>query len=93
MILMAGREARVPFPVGPFYVKGCMLKGFVMFLATPAEQKAAAADINRWMSSGQLRAKIDRVMPLAEAAAAHRLQQENTVGKVGTLAGKIVLKP
>jgi NADPH:quinone reductase len=32
-------------------------------------------------------------MPLAEAAAAHRLQEENTVGKAGTLAGKIVIKP
>ena len=25
MILMAGRDARPPFPVGPFYVKGCRL--------------------------------------------------------------------
>ena len=93
MILMAGREARVPFPVGPFYVKGCTLKGFVMFLATPAEQEAAAADINRWTAANQLQVRIDRVLPLAEAAAAHRLQQENTVDKAGTLAGKIVLQP
>ena len=34
MIVMAGREARPPFPVGPFYVKGCLLRGFVMFMAT-----------------------------------------------------------
>ena len=27
------------------------------------------------------------------AAAAHRLQEENTIGKAGTLAGKIVIKP
>ena len=31
MIIMAGREARPPFPVGPFYVKGATLSGFVMF--------------------------------------------------------------
>jgi NADPH2:quinone reductase len=31
MILMAGRDARPPFPVGPFYVKGCSLFGFAMF--------------------------------------------------------------
>src|SRR5207249_2273624 len=28
MIVMAGREARPQFPVGPFYVKGCSLFGF-----------------------------------------------------------------
>ena len=30
---------------------------------------------------------------LSEAAAAHKLQEENTLQKAGTLAGKIVLKP
>ena len=39
MILMAGREARPVFPVGPFYVKECSLFGFVMFNATPEEQQ------------------------------------------------------
>ncbi len=32
-------------------------------------------------------------MPLSQAAAAHRLQEESTMGKTGALAGKIVLKP
>ena len=41
LILMAGREARPTFPVGPFYVKGCSLHGFVMFMATADEQRAA----------------------------------------------------
>jgi NADPH2:quinone reductase len=93
MILMAGRDARPPFPVGPFYVKGCHLYGFAMFNATPAEQRTAADDINRWLVEGKIKPRIDRVMPLDEAAAAHRLQEENTVGKAGTLAGKIVIKP
>ncbi|MEK7675689.1 MAG: NADPH:quinone reductase [Verrucomicrobiota bacterium] len=93
MILMAGREARPLFPVGPFYVKGCSLHGFVMFAATPEEQRASADDINHWMAEGKLKAKVDRVLPLSETAAAHRLQEENTIGKKGTLAGKIVLKP
>ena len=64
-----------------------------MFNATPDEQRAAADDINRWLVSGQLRANIDRVLPLSETAAAHRLQEENTIGKKGTLTGKIVLRP
>lgn len=93
MVLMAGRDARPTFPVGPFYVKGCQLVGFVMFLATADEQRAAAADINCWLAAGKLKPRIDRVFPLDQAAAAHRLQEENTVGKAGTLAGKIVVKP
>jgi len=93
MVIMAGRDARPTFPVGPFYVKGCKLVGFVMFKATPAEQRACAEDINRWLAAGKLKAPIDRIMPLSEAAAAHKLQEENTVGKKGTLAGKIVLRP
>ena len=93
MVVMAGREARPQFPVGPFYVKGCSLFGFAMFNASAETQRAAATDINRWHAAGQLKANIDRVLPLSEAAAAHRLQEENTIGKAGTLTGKIVLVP
>ncbi len=92
-VLMAGREARPPFPVGPFYVKGCSLRGFVMFAASPEEQRAAALDLNRWLAGGQYRPKIDRILPLSAAAEAHRLQEDSTVRKSGGLAGKIVLKP
>lgn len=93
LILMAGRDARPPFPVGPFYVKGCSLHGVVMFKATADELRACSVDMNRWMSAGKLKAQIGKTLPLAEAAAAHRLQEENTLQKSGTLAGKIVLKP
>ncbi|HUY36968.1 MAG TPA: NADPH:quinone reductase [Pirellulales bacterium] len=93
MVLMAGREARPVFPVGPFYVKDCSLHGFAMFNASPDEQRTAAADLNRWLAGGQLKPRIDRVLPLAEAAEAHRLQEDNTLHKAGTLAGKIVLVP
>lgn len=93
IILMAGRDARPPFPVGPFYVKGCSLHGFVMFKGTADEQRTCADDINRWLEQGRLKAHISRVFPLSEAAEAHRLQEANTLHKAGTLAGKIVLKP
>ncbi len=92
-ILMAGRDARPPFPVGPFYVKGCSLHGFVMFMAPPEDQRAAANDINQWLQGGQYRPRIDRVLPLSEAAAAHRIQEDATVRGAGDLSGKIVLKP
>ena len=91
MVIMAGRDARPTFPVGPFYVKDCSLHGFAMFNATPREQRAAGAAINQWLSEGRLKARIDRVFPLSQAAEAHRLQEESTVGKTGALAGKIVL--
>jgi NADPH:quinone reductase len=93
MVLMAGREGRPPFPVGPFYTRDASVHGFVMFMGPPEEQRAAANDINRWLTEGKLKPKIDRVLPLSEAPAAHKLQEENTIGKRGTLAGKIVLKP
>lgn len=93
IILMAGREARPQFPVGPFYVKGCQLRGFVMFKATPAEQRQCAEDINRWLVEAKLRPNISEVLPLSHAAKAHKLQEQNTLHKTGTLAGKIVLTP
>src|SRR6185436_6689929 len=68
MIVMAGREAKPVVPGGPFYTKNCSLHGFAMFNSSADEQRAAAADINRWMSAGRLKARIDRVMPLAETA-------------------------
>ncbi|MBI3464197.1 MAG: NADPH:quinone reductase [Planctomycetes bacterium] len=93
MILMAGRDARPTFPVGPFYTKDLALYGMAMFNASAAEQRGCAEDINRWLAAGKLRPLIGRTFPLAQAAAAHQLQEENTIGKAGTLMGKIVLVP
>ncbi len=92
MILMAGRDARPPFPVGPFYVKGCSLHGFAMFKASAQQQHVCASDINHWMTSDILKAQIDRVLPLSETAQAHRLQEASTLQKQSLLSGKIVLK-
>ena len=89
---MAGRDARPMFPVGPFYTRDASVHGLAMFNASPDEQRAAANDINRWLAEGRLRAPIDRVLPLSEAAAAHHLQEENTIHRRGVLTGKIVLE-
>jgi NADPH2:quinone reductase len=93
VVVIAGRQARPPFPVGPFYVKGLSLYGFAMFNAPPAEQRWAAEDISRWLAEGKLRAPVGRTFPLAVAAAAHRLLEENTLAKAGTLSGKVVVTP
>jgi NADPH2:quinone reductase len=93
MIVMAGRQAQPIFPVGPFYVKWLSLYGFAMFNATPAEQRRSAEDINRWLAEKRLHPVIGRTFRLDEAAEAHRLQEQNTLQKAGTLTGKIVLIP
>jgi NADPH2:quinone reductase len=93
MVVMAGRDARPPFPVGPFYVKQCRLFGFVMFKADSHEQFAAAIDIGRWMAAGKLRVPIDRLLPLAATAEAHALQEASTIQRTGSLGGKIVVEP
>ncbi|MAQ91173.1 MAG: quinone oxidoreductase [Rhodopirellula sp.] len=93
IVIMAGRDARPDFPVGPFYVKCLQLFGFVMFKASADELRACSEDINHWLSSGALKAQISQVLPLSEAANAHQLQEDNTLGMQGSIAGKIVLTP
>jgi len=93
MIVMAGRDARPVFPVGSFYAKNLTVTGFMILNSSVEDLQAAALDINQWMSAGKLKAQIDRVLPLAQAAEAHRLQDESTIKKTGALNGKIILKP
>lgn len=93
MIIMAGRDARPAFPIGPFYVKGCSIHGFAMFKATAEEQRTCASDINHWLSTGRLKTVIDRKLPLSQAAEAHRLQEAHTLAKQSSLTGKLVLVP
>lgn len=93
MIVMAGRQAQPLFPLGKFYPRDLALYGFAMFNATPEEQRRCADDINRWLAEKKLHPVIGKVFPLAEAAAAHRLQEDNTLNKAGTLTGKIVVTP
>ena len=89
IILMAGLNAHPPFPVGAFYTKDCSMHGFAITNATPEELRDVADQINQLMAAGALRAKVDRVLPLAEAAMAHQLFEEHQA----ELNGKIVLIP
>jgi NADPH2:quinone reductase len=92
VVVMAGRQARPAFPNGAIYVKGLSMLGFAMFNYTAAELRACADDMNSWFATGKMRALVGKVFPLSEAAAAHRLQEENTLHKAGTLTGKIVVE-
>jgi len=93
IVVMAGRQARPPFPNGLFYIKCLSLFGFAIFNIPATEQRLCAEDINRWLVEKKFRPNIGRRMKLSETAAAHRLQEENTLKGAGTLSGKIVLTP
>ncbi len=88
LILMSGLTSRPPFPVGPFYVKGCTMHGFAVTHATPTELDGSAAEINGWFSAGKLRVRIDRVLPLSAAAKPIASSKRSR-----PLSGKIVLTP
>ena len=94
IIVMAGRDARPPFPVGPFYVKDCKLFGFAMFNATADEQRKCAGGDQSLAGEGEV-AAADRP---GDAAVAKRppptvFRKTTRPRRAGTLAGKIVLTP
>lgn len=93
VVLMAGRDARPDFPLGKFYTNDLRIIGFAMFNATPDEQREAGRHLGQMYDAGNWKPQVGKTFPLAEAAAAHRLQEENTLQNSGTLSGKIVLTP
>jgi NADPH:quinone reductase len=55
----------------------------VHYIATRAELVARAREVLGWVESGKLKLRIERELPLAQAAEAHRLlEARQTVGKV-----------
>jgi NADPH:quinone reductase len=53
------------------------------YIATPEELAWRAGDLLGWMAAGELDVRVDRELPLAEAADAHRaLEGRQTTGKV-----------
>lgn len=78
-------------PVAPLDPQTLNAKGS-LFLTRPymghyiqdrAELLQRARNVLQWLESGDLKARVDRALPLAEAAEAHRsLQARETMGKV-----------
>jgi NADPH2:quinone reductase len=91
IVVIAGRQAKAVLPVGPFYVKCLSLFGFAMFNVSAKEQANCGEQMYQWMGQGKLRPPIGKIMPLSEAAAAHKLLEENSLHGAGTLTGKLVL--
>lgn len=92
VVLMAGRDAEPQFPLGQFYVNDLRMVGFAMFNASPAEQRNCAEQMNDWYSQGLWKPIVGAEFPLEDAAAAHQLQEESTLGGGNSLTGKILVK-
>lgn len=78
-------------PVAPFDpailgAKGSLFltrPGLNQYIATREELVQRANDLFAWLASGALKLRIDRVLPLADAATAHReLEARRTAGKL-----------
>jgi NADPH2:quinone reductase len=91
MVLMAGRAAKPTLPLGAFYPRNCSLLGFAVFNIPAEEQRNCARDMIKWLEEGQLRPLVGRSFPLSAAREAEQFLEENTLGKAGTLTGKVVI--
>jgi NADPH2:quinone reductase len=78
-------------PVAPFDpavlgIKGSLYltrPGLNQYIATRADLMSRASAIFNWLASGALKLRIDRVLPLSQAASAHKaLEARQTAGKV-----------
>jgi NADPH2:quinone reductase len=78
-------------PVAPFDpavlgAKGSLFltrPGLNQYIATREELLARTADLFKWLASGELKPRVDRVLPLADAAEAHRvLESRASQGKL-----------
>lgn len=88
VVLMSGLASRATLPVGPFYTHGGSILGFTVTDATVDELAAAAQHINRLLAGGQLRSQVSAVLPLGQAAEAHRrVEQEKLFGKILLVPG------
>jgi len=83
-------------PVPPLDVCQLMITGSVYltrtalnaYTATPVERRRRADDVLRWVSSGDIKPRIDSTYGLDTAAGAHRaIESRATIGKVLLLPG------
>lgn len=85
IVLAAGMKARPVLPAGPLYTRDASVVGFAISNASVADLAAAARAINEALASGALRTRIAQVLPLRDAATAHRLQEDPSQRPSGRL--------
>jgi NADPH2:quinone reductase len=75
-----------PFDPATLGAKGSLFltrPGLNQYVATRDELVQRASDLFKWLGSGELKPRVDRVLPLADAATAHReLEARRTAGKL-----------
>ncbi len=89
-ILLSARPPRpaVELPVGAMYTRDISMLGFVISNASVADLSAAANVINGRLAAGTLAGRIAEVLPLEQAAEAHRRMER------GELSGtRLILRP
>jgi NADPH2:quinone reductase len=87
MVLFGQSSGPVPpFNLGTLAAKGSLFvtrPTLAHYAITREELLQRAGDLFHWIASGQLKLRIDKTFPLAEAAEAHRqLEGRKTTGKV-----------
>jgi NADPH2:quinone reductase len=88
MLVLFGQSSGAVSPVDPqtLAAKGSLFltrPTLGHYTATREELLSRASDLFTWVKSGELKVRIDRTFPLAEAAAAHRaLESRETTGKL-----------
>lgn len=87
IVVVAGLHRRCDLPVGPFFVRNATLFGFTVTGTSVEDYGRHARRIEEWLCSGTLRARVDRTLPLSQAASAHWLVEDERP------FGKIVLTP
>ena len=93
IVLMAGRDARPPFPVGPFYVKECCSTRLRDVQSHARRNGSRGEDINRWLAAGKLKPQIDASCRSPKPPPPTACRKKTRCAKAGSLVGKIVLKP
>lgn len=87
VLVTAGLSASAGFTAGDLYTRDLTIAGFAISNASVADLAAAATIVNDGLAEGVLVPRIDSVVPLAEAAAAHRRMA------AGGLRGRLVVTP
>lgn len=89
-VILFGQASGEPEPIRPRKLLGSRTltcASLFDYNRDRAEMLARAAEVFGWHAEGRLEARIDRVLPLAEAAEAHRLLEGRET------SGKVLLEP
>ncbi|PRZ41008.1 NADPH:quinone reductase-like Zn-dependent oxidoreductase [Antricoccus suffuscus] len=90
IIVAAGLSSADPVPTGALYTHDLSLRGFAISNASVEDLRAAAEFINTSFRTRGVNTRIGRILPLKDAAEAHRLLETESTRALG---GKIVIRP